>query len=477
MSLIDETKKPLSELSDIYGNAAFAVRDLLSAQVELAQYDLAKQMRSAVQGITEDFGDLSAVSAQAFDQIANKGEFIKSTMEQLRQAQASGDTERLAALQEEIIALGQLPDVVARVAGEYETTTGQAQELLVAVREFQQAGDFTAQANAARTLAQEINEAAGGVQNMDDRTRALYDSLLAAGIEAAKVADIDMSSNIGDAANEAARLANNLNAAARLSAATNGGPDGARFGLMDEGRIGGHIDGIVSTVETGPNSRRKGRKRGGSGGADGFEGRLEALKKGLMSEREVVDAWYSESQEILADRRAQEILGEEEHRKVLLEVEKSYQEQLAAIQMSKRDEQLGEVSGFFGAMASVTAQGGDKLVKATQTFGAIEALINTYRAQAQVLADPTLGWFGKLAAYASIGAAGLGVVNAIKGGGGGGGAASASTAAAAQAQAPQRVILEGIDRNSLISGDMLSNLLDGLNEEAGDRGFKLMVAR
>jgi len=110
-----------------------------------------------------------------------------------------------------------------------------------------------------------------------------------------------------------------------------------------------------------------------------------------------------------------EILGEQEHREAMLRLEEEYQERLAGIKDDGFSKQLGEMSQFFGAAASIAQGGGDKMIKIAKVIGSTEALINSYRAAAQALADPTVGFWGKAAAYAATLATGLGAVRAITG--------------------------------------------------------------
>jgi len=49
--------------------------------------------------------------------------------------------------------------------------------------------------------------------------------------------------------------------------------------------------------------------------------------------------------------------------------------------------------------------------------------------------------------------------------------------AQSQPATPQKVIIEGIDRSSLISGEQLSNIFEALYEENENRGFVFEVAR
>ena len=140
---------------------------------------------------------------------------------------------------------------------------------------------------------------------------------------------------------------------------------------------------------------------------------------------------------------------------------------------------LGDTANLFNGLATITQAGGEKANRAYRAFAAGEALINAYRAASQALATPGITIFGKFAAYASVLAAGMNLVSAIKGGGSGGGSArapSGSSASAAPASTPLEVRLTGFGPDDLISGSMVSSLLDRLSAEAGDRGYRIMTA-
>ena len=221
----------------------------------------------------------------------------------------------------------------------------------------------------------------------------------------------------------------------------------------------------------------------GGGGGGGGNIRLDSLINQLQTEREVLEDWYTESQETLMSASESELAIIGGYNEAKLRLEQEYQDRLKNIRDESNNTALTDAANFFGGLAAVTENGGERLVKATQTFAAIEALINTYRAQAQVLADPTLGFFGKAAAYLQIGAAGLNVVRAIKGvSGGGSGSAgsargSATVAPTASAPIPQTVMIDSIDPDSLYSGQTLINLFDAFYDENDKRGKVFLVAR
>jgi hypothetical protein len=240
-------------------------------------------------------------------------------------------------------------------------------------------------------------------------------------------------------------------------------------------------DGTALPGVTGRDNTGSGSGRGAAGGAggstgDAFAERLQSMMDGLATERETLDAWYEESQAILADRRSMELLGEEEHARAKLRIEEMYQEQLREL----GNKRLSETAEFFGALASVTQAGGDKLNRVTRTLGAVQALINTYVAQTQVLADPTLGFFGKMAAYLKIGAAGLSVVSALKGGGSGGaGGGGAGAAIPAQsAPAPQRDVRVTVVGDGMFPDYLRQygqELFETVMNEGGNRGTRVVM--
>lgn len=222
---------------------------------------------------------------------------------------------------------------------------------------------------------------------------------------------------------------------------------------------------------------------GGAGGADPFQQRLEALQQGLMTEREVVDAWYRDAQLLLADQRAMELLGEEEHKQALLRVEEEYQRQLGELRGANNNAALEGAASFFGSMAEVAQAGGDRMTKVARVFGAAQALINTYLAASQALADPTLPFFAKFAAVAKVVATGMGLVSAIRGGGGGGGgggSAPATREATPDRAAQQRFLRIEVQGDGMFA-DMLRNnvqsIADALIDESRAGGTTIVVGR
>lgn len=238
--------------------------------------------------------------------------------------------------------------------------------------------------------------------------------------------------------------------------------------------------------------------RGGRGG--GASPRIEALLEELATEREIVTAWYEESLELIngaTDAQLEAIGGRHE---ALERLEAEHLQRLAGMRDQSNNYALEGASAFFGALATVAAAGGDKFLRVARVAAAAEGLINSYVAYTAVLRDPLLPWFARIPAAASVLAAGLGMVSAIKGGGGSSVGASAGvsasqvtraqpvqaarpaaepaqTATRTQEAQPMRVLLQGIDPGAIFTGQVLIDLADGLQKEFGNRGVILGVAR
>jgi DNA-binding Lrp family transcriptional regulator len=212
---------------------------------------------------------------------------------------------------------------------------------------------------------------------------------------------------------------------------------------------------------------------------DPLPGELERLQKSLMTKEELQIASFNRQQETLKKALNQELLTRQEYNLLMEDAEMQHAERMAGIAVFKHGDTLQQTEAFMGGMASALSSGNEQMMKAAKVFGAAEALINSFRAYNQVIADPTLPWFAKIPAAVSVLGAGLGMVNAIKGvsaGGGGGGAASAASGAAATASRPMEARISGLDPNSLFTGASITSLFDALQDEAGDRGLSVSFA-
>lgn len=128
---------------------------------------------------------------------------------------------------------------------------------------------------------------------------------------------------------------------------------------------------------------------------------------------------------------------------------------------------LSNTAQYFGQLTALTGNSYDTLGRLQKSFAASAALVNAYLAASQTLADPTLGFWAKMAAYGKVLAAGLGLVGAIKGGGKSGGG-SASSGAATQAQKePTKYVTINWDGPDWMR-DGINGLLDEIYQQSAD---------
>lgn len=218
--------------------------------------------------------------------------------------------------------------------------------------------------------------------------------------------------------------------------------------------------------------------RSGGGGGKAKENPLiddlEQLRESLLTQEAAQVESYMRQQETLRSALEQKLLTQQEYNALMEQAQTQHQEAMSQIDAYRYGDAALKFQTFMGDMASALSGGNDKMMRIARVFGAFEATINAWRAYNQTLADPSLPFFAKFAAAASVLSAGLGAVNAIKGGGGGGRGGSSAAAAGGSAQAPQQVNLNTYGGGDFIRGADFGMMLDKLNQEAGDRGYKLM---
>lgn len=211
-------------------------------------------------------------------------------------------------------------------------------------------------------------------------------------------------------------------------------------------------------------------KKGRGGGGDKRKGILSAIFGDLQTEQEKLTTWFEERSAQIAMFTDAELMALGGKHAAIERLELEHNQRLSAIDADGQNSRLGHIASFFGSMGDVAAAGGDRLAKAAATFGAIEATVNAYRAATQALADPTVPFWGKAAAYMSVLATGLGAVKAIKsaGSGGGGGTAGTTSASTSVARAePERTTLIRIDGDRWAQ-DFLGGLMDEIYKQSKD---------
>ena len=383
--------------------------------------------------------------------------------------------------QEEVQLYRELGALVAEQARLREEAV--QEEAIVAQYKINQADAMQGQIDAARASLAELKQMQAAIADARNEQDLLVAGLTEAGMEALKLAGVDIASGISAARIEAANLAAELNVA--LSQAVSimnlrgsmeySGRGGDPRDFM-EGGSEAYSDGFQPFTFT-PPARSGGG--GGGGAADQYAAQLEALVTSISTERTLLEEWYAESEAMLMDRRAIELLGAQEHREAMLLLEEEYQRRLSEIEGTSQDQRLADSASFFGSLASIASAGGQKTAKAVAAFQAIEGTVNAYGAAIKALNTPGISLAGRFAAYASVLAAGLKGVAAIRsagGVGGGGGGAAPTIAAQGVQQAQQQTavfMVKGLDRDALYSGEMLAKIFDGITEEAQKRGLQI----
>lgn len=311
------------------------------------------------------------------------------------------------------------------------------------------------------------------------------DNLVGASEAARQVAQI-MFSNISFGADEALRMARNLTQASlnygKLVNRGESGPDAARRSVL-ELNAPGLLTGTVASGAGGVFVPENVGGSGGGGGGGGGNARLDTLIEQLRTEREVLEEWYTQSQETLMSASENELQIIGGYNEAKLRLAKEYQDRLAKINEEGKTSQLETVlSGsaeILGAMGAFS----DKALRISKAFAAAEALVSTYRGAAKELEKGVIG-FGTAAAVIARGIAFVAAIKNISSSGsggsigsGGGGRGSATVAPTSAASTPQTVFIDSIDPKSLYSGETLINLFEAFYDENDRRGKVFVVAR
>lgn len=365
--------------------------------------------------------------------------------------------------------------------GVFDLTVRQANDMAVALRNAKDAATFEEQLAAVSELRRLILEATGGIQGMSREQFAFFQKvqesedalrqLVATAPKAGWLAGM-----IGQAETLATKLWEAVKAKAQLAAEaaapgmTTGNSDWAKndlgFTLRGDELLG---------LPKGDGGTGSGGGRGG-GGTSAIDG----LIRDLQTEREIVAAWYEESLAAINGATEAQLAAIGGRHGAIERLEREHQDRLRGIRDESNGGALAQAETFLGGMATLFEAGGNRMVKAQRAVAAAEALINTLRAQAQVLADPKLSFWQKFPAVAAVAKAGAGIVKALGGNSGGAASSGASAGGAAgntateAAQAPLQVTMRGLNPKDLFTGQMVIDMYDAISKEAGNRGVVLV---
>lgn len=491
----------LETLIEKYGEVNSAVLALLDAQRLLAQNNALNDVNAALEAITAGLGEgLFATQvgeiAEAFETTSDRARGLLDVMENI--ANLPTQERQLAVIQ------NLTAELSAATNGFTEMNSAQFRMLGILTEAEDKVRQFMAASKAAEQAVMPLPSILDSARSAADRAAGAV-----AGIGSAAEGAVGAVSNLAAKMWDMAQARIAANNALETLAFENSpagqalGQYGGRGTSSDRPIMMG--DGTTLSTDTGVGS---GAGTGGVGGASAvpFEERLNNMMGALEQERAVLDEWYEESQSILADRRAMEILGEEEHRLALIGVEEEYQARMAEIraqasqaEISMRQQtvdmaigllqQLGQRSKALAAIAV--------LVNAAQRIAEIRA--NTAAAVMRAYAE--LGPIAGSAAAAKIkamGAVQTGIAMAsaalqLGGGGAGGGSASigsvsggastgggsrAPTAAPEQAQNRfLRIEVNGEGMFAEALRDNVQSIADAITDLGGRGGTTILVGR
>jgi hypothetical protein len=158
-----------------------------------------------------------------------------------------------------------------------------------------------------------------------------------------------------------------------------------------------------------------------------FIDRLEAIRDGFKSEREILEEEYALNQAVLDNALMNEQIKKEEYRRFSEQLEKDHQSNLAAIRQQAMDVQLSAAADLFGSLARLMDGGNKKMMKLSKAFSAAQVVVNTAQGISKAFAQ--FGWPAGIAPAAAIAASGAaqlasiasaesGKIKGVKGGGG-----------------------------------------------------------
>ena len=275
-----------------------------------------------------------------------------------------------------------------------------------------------------------------------------------------------LSGAIGDAGALAAKLWNAAQAMSSLKATGS-----AQVGNAPPPKLGysGGAGGGTINMPTGGGG-------GGGGGTNPIIGELETLQNSLMTQEQLQIESYTRQQETLRAALDQRLITQTEYAAMMESAQQQHSDKMSAIDVYRYGDGLQKAGAFFGAMADAMSQGNEKMLKLGRAFGAAEALINAWRAYAQVLATPGINPLAKFAAAAKVLAAGMGAVNAIKGGGKTSASGAMSGASSAAASSPTQTLNFTITNDPFGFGERVIRQIAAQLNQAQRNGVNIQAA-
>ena len=454
-----DATQPMADLATRYGLAATEAKRFLATVSEAKDLAAMEAVKAEITSIADGYGRLvDRIQGKnvltdfgiSLDMTVNRAVAIQRAMDAM--AKADG-------LQAQYEAAADLHDVLMQVYQNLDRMPPQMRALA------DQTAGAALKALQFRDPIERVQEALAKVLRMDAGSDFLSNAIDKAETLWGKIR--------GAAA--AAMAADLLSSSPSLS-----GPAGMATGETPEGRLAAKLaaDQAKGEAVYGTIGDKPGKKGGGGGGGgDKLQGQIDSLLTSLKTKEQIELEQYAKDQEALQLALDKKMVTLEQYQAATEQLQRDHQDRMSEIDVMRYGDAAQQTAAYFGVMQTALQNGNEKMQKAARIFGAAEALINAWRGYAQTMADPSLPFFAKFAAGASVLSAGFAAVNAIKGGGsgsGGGRASAASSASASAAQAPMQVSIQTTGGGSSLGVSSISDLFDKLNAEAGDRGYKIV---
>jgi hypothetical protein len=244
---------------------------------------------------------------------------------------------------------------------------------------------------------------------------------------------------------------------------------------------------VVPLVRPDDSSGGGSRSRGGGGGSRNRgpdREDLESLQERYASEAEQLDIHLASEMEKLEEYREAKLGSEEEFNALEKQIRDDHLRDMADLEEAAQRARLQSIGGAFGDLAGLMTSENAKLFKIGQASAIAEATVSGYQAAVDAW-QKGMAFGGPPVAAAFAGASVIktgALINQIAsasptGGGGGNANAGGGGVPAVAAQGPLQVQLSGLGSNDLLRGADVGMLLDRLNDEAGDRGLIMTVAK
>lgn len=467
---VDATLLSQDELSARFGSAADDARTTLALLEQIARseaqrsIDNISQSLADMMGIAGD-GDNRAALAEFFDvniflafnegqrEAREQARLLTSEYQSFQDElnNANGDIDaQISAMQGMVGAANELANATGGVTEEEDALLKKLNETLVLMYE---------QRGAVEDTRIETGNFVLG----------LYEAVSAA-ISVSESLDGPKSS-IQTMADSAWSFANGLWESAKANAAFDASLADGTYKMMRAYEAYGESRGKAPSVA--PSSAARGGAGAGTGGseADPFTAAFEQLQEQLKTASELELEAYEDSQATLEEALERKKLTQEEYNEQMLRLQKQHADEMTAIDAYRYGDTLSQTQAFFGDMATAFSSGNDKLAVISQAAAKVEALINAGRAYAQVAADPSLPWFAKIPAAASVFSAISGVASAA--GIGSGTTSTATSDVATEAESSVNQYVQVSIAGDTVGISTVEQLFDKINEGlADDRTFK-----